>query len=323
VSAGKRIAVLVLWLVLGVLAAGLRPFDDGRGRSRDALSQIEVNRSSLARILGEFRTGTSDLLFIKTERYLHSGVGYMPHLEEDLMTVEGFDRGVEEHLEEVAEDLAGYGEGDFFEHDEVVDTLVPPPESDYRRWLGEMHRTVKPWLDPSRPHRHTDGRELIPWFRLMTLSDPHHIRGYVVGAFWIRQHNLEAALSFLDEGLRHNPDDFQLHLSRGLMLVHKARRLGDGTGMFNEEDPEVMTILQNARESFVRSANEMMRVRPEETDDVDIDDVPGWDRYMESDAMAAANMSVYFERTYGDPDAAAELLHRLQQTMPNYQRLFR
>ena len=86
-------------LIVTMISPRLKPHDYKQGYSRDPLVRVEANQSSLAKILGEFRTGMSDMLFIKTERYLHSGVGYVPHLEEKLLTVEGTAEGVAEHLE--------------------------------------------------------------------------------------------------------------------------------------------------------------------------------------------------------------------------------
>lgn len=292
------------------------------GRSRDPLTRVEVNQSALARIMGEFRTGASDMLFIKTERYLHSGVGYVPHLTEALLSVEGTDKGVDAHLEEMKHDHDHdhdheHGEhDDHFHHEEPAETLVPMPGQDYRRWLGKMHRTVKPWRDPGLAHQHTDGKELIPWFRMMTLSDPHYIRGYIVGAYWIKRHDRDAALEFVEEGLTHNPNDFQLHLSKAMMLLQKARLAGQGS--LDSDNPEVLRFLLEAKTHFVRSAEEMARVRPPEKPGEEMELHPDWGRYHESDAMAAAHMAVLLEERYGDPATALELKARYQKLMPGH-----
>jgi len=39
-------------------------------------AQSSRNTSAVARLFGEFRTSMSDIMCLKTERYLHSGVGY-------------------------------------------------------------------------------------------------------------------------------------------------------------------------------------------------------------------------------------------------------
>jgi hypothetical protein len=319
----KRYSVFfLLWVLAALLSSRIQFRKYDAGRSRDPLARVEVNQSALARVMGEFRTSASDMLFIKTERYLHSGVGYVPHLAEALHSVEATEQEVSEHLEEMVEDHDhSHEHDDHFYHGEDVETLVPTPGQDYRRWLGKMHRTVKPWRDPKVAHRHTDGKELIPWFRMMTLSDPHYIRGYIVGAFWIRTHSIDAALEFLDEGLRLNPRDFQLHLSKGMMLVHKARNLGEGS--LESDNPLVLEHLRQAKRHFVQSAEQMARVRPPEISGEAIEDHPDWGLYLETDAMAAANMSILFEERYGDPDTARELRAHHQKLMPGYGRLHR
>ena len=54
---------------------------------------------------------------------------------------------------------------------------------------------MKPWLDPSKHAGHSDGKEVLPWFRVMTLSDPHYVRAYAVGTWWLRTKNLDAAFA--------------------------------------------------------------------------------------------------------------------------------
>ena len=82
-------ASVALWLAAAGLSIHIHPGRYDAGRSRDPVTTVKMNQSSLARILGEFRTGMSDMLFIKTERYLHGGIGYVPHLTEQLLTVQG------------------------------------------------------------------------------------------------------------------------------------------------------------------------------------------------------------------------------------------
>ncbi|MEX2607989.1 MAG: hypothetical protein WD708_11650 [Kiritimatiellia bacterium] len=309
-----------LWILAALLSPRIQFRDYEEGRSRDLLTRVEVNQSALARIMGEFRTGASDMLFIKTERYLHSGVGYVPHLTEALLSVEGTDKGVEAHMAEMREGHEEEGH-DPFHHEEEAETLVPTPGQDYRRWLGEMHRTVKPWRDPGLAHQHSDGKELIPWFRMMTLSDPHYIRGYIVGAHWIKRHDPEAAMKFVEEGLIHNPNDFQLHLSKAFLMLQEARRMGQGT--LETDDIAVQGQIVRAKRYFQRAAEEMARVRPREVPGEDIADHPDWGTYHESDAMAAAHMAILLEERYGDPDTALELKTRYQKLMPGYERLQR
>ena len=183
-----------------------------------------------------------------------------------------------------------------------------------------MHREVKPWRDPDEAHQHTDGKELIPWFRMMTVSDPHYIRGYIVGAFWVQQHDRDAALGFIEEGLAYNPDAFQLHLSKGFMLMRNARRLTQ-TGVKEEANPEQMKLLLQARESFLIAAEQMELQRPLPPEAGDFSDLPEWGYYLENDAMASAYMAVLFEKRYGDPEMAESLRLRYLKLIPEHHQL--
>lgn len=317
---------VVCWLAIAGLSTQIHPNRYREGRSRDPRLRVEVNQSSLARILGEFRTGMSDMLFIKTERYLHSGVGYVPHLTEGLLTVQGTDEGVDEHLEEMHEDQKAphshdhdhdheHGGKDHFHHEEDVETLLPTESRDYRGWIGRMHREVKPWRDPGEAHQHTDGKELIPWFKMMTVSDPNYIRGYVIGAFWVKRYDREAAMDFIEEGLGKNPEAFQLHLSKGMMLMAEARRLA-GSQVISGDDPEQLKVLLQAKSSFRQAAEFMLEQRPKPPLNGEIEDQPDWGRYLETDAMAAVNLSLLFEERYGDSGEASRLRARFLQQVP-------
>jgi tetratricopeptide (TPR) repeat protein len=298
-----------LWLSAALLAPRLRPHDYTGGRSRDETQRVLANQSSLALMLGEFRTSLSDVLFIKTERYLHSGVAYVPHLTEKILTVEGAGEAVGEH--EHGEHCDH--ENDHFAHEGMPVTVVPESTQDYRGWIGDMHREVKPWRDPKLAHQHTTGTELIPWFRMMTLSDPSYTRGYTVGAFWIKQHDPEAALRFIEEGIGHNPRAFELHLARGFLLLQEGRALQEA----GKDGKEVML---RAKSAFQSAAEYLPDVRPK-TWEGEIEDAPGWGNYQESDAMAALLMAVLFEENYGDPARARELAQKYLELMPEHPRL--
>lgn len=235
------------------------------------------NANAFAQILGELRMGAADILFIKTERYLHAGVAYAPHLDTGKMDRQGVLAREEEssehenhgdhshgaHHEEHSEpegaltieslsgdvreqtigELGGEvaeqglrGSSAVFEeghegHDgepEIVQTVIRTEARDFRGFLGNLEREIKPWIDPDQPHVLTGGSELLPWCRLMTLSNPHFIRGYRIGGMWLSMEGrAEAALEFLDEGIgnnRANPELYQLHLSKTMIYVRLAQR---------------------------------------------------------------------------------------------------
>jgi hypothetical protein len=195
--------MIILFLVSPLLWTRLEPNEYTGGRSRDTHMQTERNTSAIATMLGEFRTGLSDVLYIKTERYLDSGIAYQPHFEDAALA---------------ADKHATEGDGDDSSH-AGTPTLISSPDKDYRGIIGALQREVKPWADPSMGHKHSDGRELLPWFKLMTVSDSHYIRGYTVGGYWLSLHDQSEAVQFLRDGLKSNPSSFQLHLVLSQILL--------------------------------------------------------------------------------------------------------
>ncbi len=304
----------VLWVLLAIfllspaVTAYLQPNRYEGGRLKDDADIEARNTSAFALILGEVRANVSDLLFVKTELYLHSGVAYMPHLDYEAMAQTGdiehrpapsddhepgtefdFERHFREHQEEI-----GHEHHDHHE-DEYAPTIIPTARQDFRGFIGELHRRVKPWRDPALAHVHTDGRELLPWYRLMTLSDPHHIRAYMIGAWWLKAQRQEAqreeAMRFLAEGIRNNPRAFQLYMMRGYM---------------HHEDGNI----EAARDDFEKAAGFAVQQRP-----LQGPEHRDWTDYMEDDARGAVRMHVLMERDLGNVERAIELSRQYREAM--------
>lgn len=271
-------------LLAGWLSGQVDPSRYEGGRARDEQARERRNRSALATLMGGFRTSASDLMFIKTERYLHGGVAYRHGPGEAEHA--GHDH---DHEHEHA-----HGEDPEHGHEFVCgsqgkETAIPRAEADFRGWIGDLYREVKPWRDPSEAHVHTDGRELLPWFRLMTWSDPTYVQGYLAGGFWLQEEGAAAALEFIEEGLRNNPGAFPLYVSRGLLRVKQAREAGGG-GSGSERD-----LLERAREDFARAA-ELGRARRGRGE--------GLARYEENDLLAACRMTILVSERLGDAGRA-------------------
>jgi len=205
-----------------------------QGALRSAEDIEKRNSNAFAVILGEARATAADLMFIKTERYLDSGVAYQPHIDVDEMAETG--RIVTKGAAKPGLANAGLGDADLsaggheghdhHEHEHHVPTVIRTAADDFRGFLGDLERVVKPYRDPSEPHNHTDGRELLPWYRLMTLANPGFIRAYMIGAMWLTQQGKwREARDFVLEGIRDNPDNpelFRLYVSLALLYI-KAR----------------------------------------------------------------------------------------------------
>ncbi len=232
----------------------------------DAAAQAGVerrNRNAFAQILGEVRATAADVMFVKTERYMHDGIGYAEHLklgamargdndlagpaldivhQESLAEIEIPDNSQSPSTEDEREGDEGHeetgevGESDGHEgHNHSVPdgapTIIRTADRDFRGFLGALEREVKPWRVHGQSHGEGRGAELLPWYRMMTLANPQFIRGYRLGAMWLGFDGHEAeAIEFLEEGVaknQSNPELFQLHLS--LAITH-LRLIGEGTG---------------------------------------------------------------------------------------------
>jgi len=305
-------AILVfLFLISPVLTFHLSPNEYEGGRSRDTAQRSLRNRSAAAVILGEIRSSMSDIMFIKTEIYLHSGVAYKLNIDYNALSSKGSleDKGTGQQPpappqnEQHPEDKLSHApeEHEDHEHDHVhppgqdhihfkcegADTVIPTREKDFRGFIGDLHRKVKPWIDPSKPHLHTSGTELLPWYRLMTISNPQNVRGYMIGAWWLKhigkKPQLLEAKKFLEEGIENNPDAFQLWLMHG-HIMHAL-----------EKDRE-------AKKSYDIAADLAIQKRP-----------PGgeiseqWNDYQEDDALAAVRLSFFLEKELEGPEKALNL----------------
>lgn len=301
-----RTVLLVLALViLPLVARRVDPNAYEGGRSRDPATGAQRNRSAAALLVGELRTSFSDMMYIKTERYLHSGVEYHAHAHHDhvqMARTESLedehaehDHDPEQHAEPEEHEHQHDASCDHGDHEEVA-TLIPSPEKDFRGFIGWLERQVKPWRDPSLPHLMTDGTELLPWFRIMTLSDPQYIRGYAVGGWWLMTKNPDAALAFVQEGVQRNPRSFEILFTLGQIHRHRAR---------SSAAPEVSRReMQAALEAFQRATELGLSQRPDDWTE-DQEDFR-WNHYMEGDLLAAARLAVLVERRLGAPAAARQ-----------------
>lgn len=294
-----------------LLGSKLHPNDYEGGRSRDVEARYQRNSSAVASMLGEFRTSMSDILFLKTERYLHSGVGYTSHINKRLMSVSSTAASNFAHQQTVDADKDVILSNNTKE-DSESSLLIPDDETDFRGFIGELNREVKPWLPPDQHASHTDGKEVLPWFRVMTMSDPHYVRGYAVGGWWLKSININEAMEFLEEGMRNNPEAFQIYVTYGDVLQTKARKIS--LDLFNPT-PDSLEYLLRARDIYQEAAEIVIRKRPKKYDRTK--EYPDWTIHLEEDATTAVNMAVLFERQYGNAWKTKELLGRYLPLFPD------
>jgi len=283
------------------------------------------NASAFARMMGEFRTSLGDMLFVKTERYLDSGIGYEPHIDAREMERTGladeadFDKSIASaEMKEAAsikpgevatENHSGHTDHAGHDHDhETVATLIRTADSDFRGFIGKLEREVKPWRDPSKPHQHTAGTELLPWYRLATLSDPHNVRNFMIGAWWLKSlddpRQKDEAIKFLNEGIAKNPNAYELYLMRGYVLRQTEK-------------------LEAAKKDFARSAQLALKTRPAEGPVEKKTAEHNWDVTDEEQMIAAMTMHTLMVRDSESTQTAARIVNDYRKILPGEGALLR
>lgn len=153
-------------------------------------------------LFGEGRRLFANEFFVMGDVYFHSG--FYPSI---------FDR------QEPDRDVAAPAHGRADDADPNEDFRGKPKD-----WID--------WLDRNfTPNRHTHlsqggasgdvkaagVQEILPWLRLAADTNPQMIETYAVGAYWLRTslNKPQEAEAFLHEGLRNNPDNYELLFDLG------------------------------------------------------------------------------------------------------------
>ncbi len=199
-SARKRQAAadLIRGTALVALLIGLGA---GSGFLRSGPLTTASEEASLSGATWEGRRLLARMMWVKSEQVLHGGV---EHDEAAGEAEHAHDGHHDEHHEE-----------ENGNHGHVL--AIPSKEEDFRGVLGDLERAVKPYSDEQGMEIHRDQAQTLPFFRLMTRLDPHFIRGYTTGGAILCESgkHAEAGLRFLQEGLRHNPESFEIHTEVG------------------------------------------------------------------------------------------------------------
>ena len=197
-----RLWLLLMFACCFTLATLLEPrFEELRLKSTTAKSVLEA-------LLGDSRRLFANHFYAKADAYLHSG--FYPTIfdapqseEESHLTVHGEE---EENEHGNAQDHAHGAQ----HHPENSSFLGPPVD-----WIERFGRNFIPNV-----HTHLEGanaREILPWLRLSADLDPKRIETYVTAAYWLRARMnkpLEAE-AFLREGLKENPDSYEILFELG------------------------------------------------------------------------------------------------------------
>lgn len=254
------------------------------------------NQSAFARMLGEFRANAADVMFVKTERYLHGGMSWAPHLDASKMAASGVvvDKNVN------------------------INSEILTKEIDFRGFLGDIERHVKPF---DLEHRHTDTNELLPWYRLMTVMDPHYVRGYRIGAYWLIARpdadSWREAEAFLEEGLAKNdgaPEEFRVWVTRTLFFQKRLQR-AEKDANFLGDDPDWLKreALRSARKAFELG----LAQRPADGKSGSFGPNLLWTDDMEDDFRFGARYVPSFLRELGRRDEAMDTVIEMRKILPD------
>ena len=144
------------------------------------------------RMLGELREIVSAGFLLKADEYFHGGTRHPAG-------------------EDCRHEPAGSEGEDHARHAAGVDDHPAGGRDFWER----LHTAIY-----ERPVHHVEGprlAELLPWFYLATRIDSHNVNAYVLGGYWlsITMQKPEEAIVFLQEGLRYNPDAWQIYSQLG------------------------------------------------------------------------------------------------------------
>jgi len=170
----------------------------------------------------------AQLLWAKTHAVLHAGIEERPALPGEAES-----RAGEFHGHGAGGGVAGEAEshdhehhegGAHEDHEEGHVLVIRPASEDFRGVLGDLERTLKPYLAPSGRMYEKAADQTMPFYRLMTWADPHFVQGWTVGAVFIADGGKAAdeGLRYLHEGERLNPGSWEIQVELGhFYLVYK------------------------------------------------------------------------------------------------------
>jgi tetratricopeptide (TPR) repeat protein len=219
----KASPYLVLAFVLVVcftLATGIEPRAatwSNRAKSNNVFSLL----------FGDGRRLFANQFFTMADVYFHSG--YYPSV---------FDLREEGQKEIVAE---SHGHTDSPE-DEIKEDFLGKPKD----WIDRFGRHFR-----ITEHTHLERgneREILPWLRLAADMDPQKIETYTVGSYFMRLHlnRPREAEAFLREGLRNNPNSYEILFELGRLYDENDHDTGRARGVWQlalykwSKDPEAV-----------------------------------------------------------------------------------
>ena len=162
----------------------------------------------ISKVLGGVFSGSADLLWLKTDEYLHKGVTEHSHC----------------HILEEA-GIGGHAQHKH-EHNHKHKETDHRHELKYNRLdmlFAKLEYNLKPNITEHLHSKRED--ELMPWFKLTTMFNPHHVRAYAVGGYWLayRLGKIDEAIKFMKEGIENNPDGYQISTQMGIVYFSRLK----------------------------------------------------------------------------------------------------
>ena len=187
----KRPGLILLLLVAG--GGSLATVLDQRAPNWVARGQTN---NILKVLFGDGRRLFANHFFVQADVSFHSG--YYPSVFDQARTPRNT-----HHL------TSKEGEHEEDEHEKEMNFLGRP-----RDWIERFGRNFM-----ITEHTHVEGsneREILPWLKLSSELDPQKIETYTVAAYWLRDMGkVTEAEDFLREGLRNNPDSYEILFELG------------------------------------------------------------------------------------------------------------
>jgi hypothetical protein len=167
----------------------------------------DAKDSALTIMMGESSRLFAQHFLLKADAYFHSGA--YPSIF-DTVT----------NKEPVAIVSATHGDHDDADHDHDHDHKGEHHEESI---YGEPHDWIEKLGHNFIPTVHThldkpgEAREILPWLKLSADLDPQKVTTYVTASYWLRQDpkHADEAETFLRQGLRANPDSYEILLELG------------------------------------------------------------------------------------------------------------
>jgi len=205
----KASPYLVLALVLAVcfaLATGIEP-------RASTWSDRAKSNNVFSMLFGDGRRLFANQFFTMADVYFHSG--YYPSV---------FDLREEDQKEIVAE---SHGHTDSPE-DEIKEDFLGKPKD----WIDRFGRHFR--ITEHTHLEHGNEREILPWLRLAADMDPQKIETYTVGSYFMRTrlNQPREAETFLREGLRNNPNSYEILLELGRLYDENDHDTGRARGVW-------------------------------------------------------------------------------------------